>query len=79
VALTQAAPQSLTCFEHDQSLMQGTPFSVTPDEVARLYGAVCGVSAVARRMTLWLLRQAGGKGRAEPVVSGQIPASHRAD
>ena len=36
VALTGAAPQLLNCLEHDTGT--GPPFSVTADEVARLYG-----------------------------------------
>jgi thiopurine S-methyltransferase len=38
VAITQKAPQLLICFEYDQRVMDGPPFSVTADEVKRQYG-----------------------------------------
>ena len=37
--ITANAPQFLICFEYDQSLMTGPPFSVNADEVARVYAA----------------------------------------
>lgn len=37
--ITDAAPQLLVCFEYDQAAMDGPPFSVDGQEVARLYGA----------------------------------------
>jgi len=37
--ITAGAPQFLICFEYDQALMSGPPFSVDADEVARVYGA----------------------------------------
>lgn len=39
VALTEGAPQLLVCFEYDQSLVAGPPFSVPPEETRALYGA----------------------------------------
>lgn len=36
--LTDKARQLLICFEYDQSLVDGPPFSVDREEVARLYG-----------------------------------------
>ncbi len=36
--LTNTAPQLLICFEYDQSIMQGPPFSINAQEVERLYG-----------------------------------------
>lgn len=39
IALTNAAPQLLICFEYDQSLVDGPPFSVSADEVRRHYGS----------------------------------------
>ena len=39
VNLTNAAPQLLICFEYDQSLVDGPPFSVVADEVRRNYGS----------------------------------------
>jgi len=38
-AITNKAPQLLLCFEYDQSLMAGPPFSITPDEVVEHYAA----------------------------------------
>jgi thiopurine S-methyltransferase len=37
VDLTNAAPQLLICFEYDQSLVDGPPFSVNAEEVKRQY------------------------------------------
>ena len=39
IALTGTAPQLLLTFEYDQELVQGPPFSVRADEVARHYDA----------------------------------------
>ena len=36
--ITERAPQLLICFEYDQALQAGPPFSVTRDEVIRCYG-----------------------------------------
>lgn len=36
--MTGAAPQLLICFDYDQSKTDGPPFSVTGDELERLYG-----------------------------------------
>ena len=67
--LTDRAPQLLICFEYDQSLLQGPPFSIGADEVGRLYaeryelshlgsrdlpGGLKGVSPATE--TAWLLR-----------------------
>ena len=38
VKITDAAPQLLICYEYDQTLRNGPPFSVDGAEVARLYG-----------------------------------------
>ena len=38
-AITDHAPQLLISFEYDQSEMAGPPFSITADEVTRLYDA----------------------------------------
>ncbi len=37
MALTQHAPQLLICFEYDQSLHAGPPFSISADEVGQHY------------------------------------------
>jgi thiopurine S-methyltransferase len=36
-AMTDNSPQLLICYEYDQSLMEGPPFSVSNEEVARHY------------------------------------------
>ena len=36
--ITRNSPQLLICYEYDQSLMEGPPFSVSNDEVIRHYG-----------------------------------------
>lgn len=36
--ITSTAPQILICFEYDQSRMQGPPYAIDAEEVARLYG-----------------------------------------
>ena len=38
-AITNKAPQLLLCFEYDQSLMAGPPFSISRDEVEEHYAA----------------------------------------
>lgn len=48
VDLTGAAPQLLVCFEYDQSLKSGPPFSIARDEVHRRYSGVYGISEMAR-------------------------------
>lgn len=37
-AITGKAPQLLICFEYDQSVMEGPPFSISDREVKELYG-----------------------------------------
>lgn len=46
--LAPTAPQLLICFEYDQTLMPGPPFSVNTDEVHRHYDASYTVTALAR-------------------------------
>lgn len=36
--ITAKAPQLLICYEYDQSLMEGPPFSINGEEVTQLYG-----------------------------------------
>jgi thiopurine S-methyltransferase len=38
IEITHAAPQFLICYEYDQSLMEGPPFSIGGDELNRRYG-----------------------------------------
>lgn len=39
MSITVKAPQLLICFEYDQSVMNGPPFSIVPAEVKRHYAA----------------------------------------
>lgn len=67
--LTDSAPQLLVCFEYDQTLMNGPPFSVREEEVARLYSSQYTLSSLGKTpvpggfkgkieaaSTVWLLR-----------------------
>ena len=69
--LTCAAPQLVISFDYDQSLMEGSPFSVTEEEITQLYGSnykltpiehknVAGglKGKVAAKETAWLLQKA---------------------
>jgi thiopurine S-methyltransferase len=72
VDLTEAAPQLLICLEYDQAAMGGPPFSVTADEVRRLYGGTYdvnmletgplagGLRGMPTTQTAWLLRPTRG-------------------
>lgn len=46
-AMTACAPQLLVTFEYDQAAMDGPPFSVTEDEVARCHGARFAIRLLA--------------------------------
>ena len=46
--ITGRAPQMLNCFEFDQSLMNGPPFSVDGAEVTRLFSADYDISLLER-------------------------------
>jgi thiopurine S-methyltransferase len=46
-AITETAPQLLICYEYDQSLMEGPPFSVTNEEVNRHYSERYEVTLLA--------------------------------
>lgn len=48
IAITDKAPQLLLCFEYDQSLMEGPPFSITQDEVAEHYNETYEVTLLTR-------------------------------
>ena len=56
IQITGAAPQLLNCFEYDQTLMRGPPFSVEADEVARLYSASYKVTLLERGVVTGGLR-----------------------
>lgn len=45
--ITAGAPQLLVTFEYDQAAMDGPPFSVTGDEVARCHGARFAIEVLA--------------------------------
>lgn len=48
VALSGRAPQFLNCFEYDQSLRSGPPFSIDAAEVARLYAGTYDLTLLER-------------------------------
>lgn len=66
--ITDKAPQLLICFEYDQSVMTGPPFSIGSEEVARHYGGSYELSLLERsdvagglkgcpaKESVWLLR-----------------------
>ena len=45
--ITGKAPQLLICYDYDQSLMEGPPFSVSSDEVKRHYAVKYDVMLIA--------------------------------
>lgn len=69
VELTNTAPQLLICFEYDQSLQSGPPFSIDHEEVHRHYAhayeitqlaredVAGGMKGVAAMESVWLLRR----------------------
>ena len=71
-ALTGAAPQLLLCFEYDQTIMPGPPFSIEQPEIARVHGSNYDLSMIASAEvkgglkgkapaleTVWLLTASG--------------------
>jgi thiopurine S-methyltransferase len=69
-ALTDRAPQLLVCYEYDQSMADGPPFSVSPGDVHRHYGDSYDVTLLLSadvpggmkgkcpaRESVWLLRK----------------------
>lgn len=48
IALTDAAPQLLLCFEYDQSEMAGPPFSIDAVEVERHYAETYAITSLER-------------------------------
>ncbi|OZG72180.1 thiopurine S-methyltransferase [Hahella sp. CCB-MM4] len=68
--LTNTAPQLLICFEYDQNLMEGPPFSVNADEVRQHYAGNYEVTCIGNEFCsdglkgqwdvtedVWLLRK----------------------
>ena len=49
IALTHAAPQLLICFEYDQSIHAGPPFSISSDEVKKHYQAHYDLTLLATK------------------------------
>ena len=47
IEITGKAPQLLICYDYDQSLMEGPPFSVSNDEVKRHYAVNYDVTLIA--------------------------------
>lgn len=47
IEITRGAPQLLICYEYDQTLMDGPPFSVSDAELHRLYGEHYNLSLLA--------------------------------
>ena len=45
--ITAVAPQLLVTFEYDQGEMDGPPFSITEEEVARCHGARYAIEVLA--------------------------------
>ena len=45
--ITDKAPQLLICYDYDQSLMEGPPFSVSNDEIKRHYAVKYDVTLIA--------------------------------
>lgn len=68
-SLTKSAPQLLFCFEYDQEILEGPPFSISATEVAAHYAELYEISQVERHVleggmkgvpaaeTVWLLEQ----------------------
>ena len=48
-ALSGDAPQLLLCFEYDQQVMTGPPFSVDQNEIRRVYGQMFGIDNLGRK------------------------------
>lgn len=72
--LTDYAPQLLLCFEYDQQLMEGPPFSISDEEVHQHYRGEYSVSLQEKvpvpggfkgqfpaNENVWLLKSVGGK------------------
>jgi thiopurine S-methyltransferase len=45
--ITGKAPQLIICYDYDQSVIEGPPFSVSNDEVKRHYGANYQLTLIA--------------------------------
>jgi len=46
IKITEAAPQLMICFEYDQSVMAGPPFSINPEEVMGHYESTYSLSLI---------------------------------
>lgn len=63
--ITNSAPQLLICFDYDQSLQPGPPFSISDEEVRRHYGAAYDATVLARVAVAGGLK---GKSPADEIV-----------
>jgi thiopurine S-methyltransferase len=61
-AITDKAPQLLICYEYDQRLMEGPPFSVSNEEVNRRYRDSYDNSSCSYRCAGWFEGKMRGKG-----------------
>ena len=64
-AITQMAPQFLICFEYDQAVMKGPPFSIDRHKVHDVYGMQYQIEPIANRDVAGGLK---GKCPAQEVV-----------
>jgi thiopurine S-methyltransferase len=64
-AITQMAPQFLICFEYDQAVMKGPPFSIDRQKVHDVYGVQYQIELIADRDVAGGLK---GKCPAQEVV-----------
>ena len=48
-AITDEAPQILICYEYDQSLMEGPPFSINGEEINQRYGDMYHLDLMATK------------------------------
>ena len=64
-AITQRAPQFLICFEYDQAVMKGPPFSIDRHKVHDVYGIQYQIEPIANRDVAGGLK---GKCPAQEVV-----------
>lgn len=65
IDITDRAPQLLICFDYDQSLQPGPPFSISAAEVDGYYGAAYGLTQLARVEVAGGLK---GKSPADEIV-----------
>ncbi|MGK0273068.1 MAG: thiopurine S-methyltransferase [Cocleimonas sp.] len=47
--ITNNAAQLLICFEYNQAIMDGPPFSISPDEIRQHYGNIYSIDSVEKK------------------------------